>query len=82
LAGLALWLSPANPKGVALLFVWSCLLLGATCFGAPETPYRYLHPFSFMGLAATAVLFDKLAGFSFRPASWRAASSVPMDNLC
>jgi hypothetical protein len=82
LAGLALWLNPANPKGVALLFIWSCLLLAATCFGAVESPYRFLHPFSFTSLAATAVLFDKLAGFSFRPASWRAASSVPMDNLC
>jgi len=62
LAGLALWQRPANPKGVALLFFWSCLLLAATCLGGVETAYRYLHPFSFMSLAAAAVLSETLVG--------------------
>lgn len=61
---LAWWLSPANPKGVALLFVWSCFLLTATCLGAVQPAYRFLHPLSFTGLAATAVLFERWARFN------------------
>lgn len=62
LAGLGLWLRPANPKGVALLFFWSCLLLAATCLGGIQASYRYVHPFSFMSLAAAAVLCETLIG--------------------
>jgi hypothetical protein len=60
LAGLALWLGPANPRGTALLLGWNCLLLAATCFGAVSTVYRYLHPFSFTALAAAAILCEIL----------------------
>jgi hypothetical protein len=56
LTGAAWWLSPANPKGMALLFFWSVLLLAAICFGAVDNPYRYLHPYSFTALASAAVL--------------------------
>jgi hypothetical protein len=58
LTGLALWMNPANPQGAALLFVWTGLLLAASCLGAVESAYRYLHPFSFTGLVAAAMLLD------------------------
>jgi hypothetical protein len=59
LGGLAFWLSPANQKApAALLLVWSWLLLAATCVGAVESEYRYLHPFSFTGVVALAVLVE------------------------
>jgi hypothetical protein len=58
--GLALWMNPANPQGAALLFVWTCLLLAASCLGAVEASYRYLHPFSFTGLAAAAMVLDRM----------------------
>jgi hypothetical protein len=57
-AGLAAWLSRKNRTGVTFLFAWSCLLLAATCLGGIEHCYRFLHPFSFTGLAALAVLLD------------------------
>ena len=57
LGAIALWRCPRNQKAqVALLLVWGCLLLTASCLGALESAYRYLHPFSFTGLAAVAVL--------------------------
>ncbi len=64
LAAIALWLSwrqhkEASPT-LALFVVWSCLLLVATCLGAGESVYRYLHPFSFIGLAAVAFIADAL----------------------
>jgi hypothetical protein len=62
LSGVAWWLAPGNPEGPALLFVWSCLLLAATCLGASDSPYRYLHPFSFTGLAGVAILCEKAFG--------------------
>lgn len=57
LGGLAAWLNRGS-RGVAFLFAWSCLLLAATCLGTVELAYRYLHPFSFTGLAAVAVLLE------------------------
>jgi hypothetical protein len=60
LTGAALCLSPVNPKGIALLFFWSVLLLAATCFGGVASAYRFLHPFSFTALASIAVLCDKV----------------------
>jgi hypothetical protein len=59
LTGSALCLSPANPKGLTLLFFWSVLLLAATCFGGIDSAYRFLHPFSFTALASAAVLCEK-----------------------
>jgi hypothetical protein len=53
--------SPANRRGAGLLFLWSELLLAATLFGETEPVFRYLHPFSFTGLAATAILGEALA---------------------
>jgi hypothetical protein len=64
LAGFAMWLSRANRPGVAVLLLWPCLSLTAMCFGADGSPYRYLHSFSFTGLAAAAVLCETLAGRS------------------
>jgi hypothetical protein len=58
LGGLAAWLSRKNRTSVAFLFAWSCLLLAATCLGGIEHSYRFLHPFSFTGLAALAALLD------------------------
>jgi hypothetical protein len=60
LACLALWLGPANPGGTGLLLGWTCLVLTATCLGANESAFRYLHPFSWTGLAAAAVLCEIL----------------------
>ena len=64
LAAIALWLSWRQHKEafptLALFVVWSCLLLVATCLGAGESVYRYLHPFSFIGLAAVAFIADVL----------------------
>ena len=62
LAGFAMWLSPANRPAVAVLLLWTCLSLTAMCFGAVESPYRFLHSFSFTGLAAAAVLCETFAG--------------------
>jgi hypothetical protein len=63
LTGLAWWLSPPYSKGAAFLFFWNCLLMAATCFGAVQDAYRYLHPFSFTGLAATAILLEAAAAW-------------------
>ena len=60
LTGLAWWLAPANRPGLALLCFWSCLLLIATCLGGVGPEYRFLHPFSFTGLAAVAALAEVL----------------------
>lgn len=51
------WLRSPEEKALAVLFWWSLLLLGASCFGV-EAAYRFLQPFSFTGLAATAVLIE------------------------
>lgn len=58
LALLVLWLKPPYPEGTALLLGWDVLLLAATCFGAAESAYRYLHPFSFTAIAAAAMLCE------------------------
>lgn len=64
LAALALWLSrteePAVFRTLALFLLWSCCLLISTCMGASEASYRYLHPFSFIGLAAAAFVAEWL----------------------
>jgi len=57
---IAAWnFGPVNRRGLAFLASSACLILVATCFGATETVYRYLHPFSFFGLAALAVLAQR-----------------------
>ena len=58
LAGLAAWLSRDSRRAVGFLFAWSSLLLASTCLGAVEHCYRFLHPFSFTGIAAVAVLAE------------------------
>lgn len=64
LAAMALCLKPSASwqasLAAALFLVWSCLVLVATCLGAVESMYRYLHPLSFTGLAAAAFLVEKL----------------------
>jgi hypothetical protein len=61
LAGLAFWLRPANRRGMSFLFLWTLLLLASTCLGSSDSPFRYLHPFSFVGLASAAILAETLA---------------------
>ncbi len=76
LAGLlALWLSPpAQRPGARLLAGSSCLLLLATCLGATDSVFRYLHPLSFTGLAAMAMLWEE----ALRARSPRTPSPPPM----
>ena len=66
LAAIALWLSRGSSTFLtqAFSFIWSCALLAATCLGSDDS-YRYLHPFSFTGLVAAALLVEK---FTSRPA--------------
>jgi len=63
LAGLGLWMRPRDNRTAslmaALFFLWSWLLLIATCLGTPVV-LRYLHPFSFTGLAGAAFLAEKM----------------------
>lgn len=63
-AALALWLSRGEERVVfrtlALFFLWSSCLLVSTCMGASEASYRYLHPFSFIGLVAIAFIAEWL----------------------
>ncbi|HEY3840391.1 MAG TPA: hypothetical protein VGL72_27655 [Bryobacteraceae bacterium] len=58
LGGLAAFVTRRDRTGVMFLFAWSGLLLASMCIGGIEHCYRYLHPFSFTGLAAVAVLLD------------------------
>lgn len=58
LSGMAALLTRRNGTGAAFLFAWGCCLLTATCLGGVEYCYRFMHPFSFTGLAAVAVLFE------------------------
>jgi hypothetical protein len=64
LGAIALWLSWREQREaastLALFLVWSCLLMTATCLGAVDSVYRYLHPFSFTGLAAAAFIAEIL----------------------
>jgi hypothetical protein len=76
LAGIALLLPPWDGKGsvyAALFFVWSWLLTAATVMGAVAYAYRFLHPFSFLGIAGTTFLAEKIA--SERRAARRGATS-------
>ncbi|MGA2211827.1 MAG: hypothetical protein ABSH31_01025 [Bryobacteraceae bacterium] len=64
LGAIALWLSWKEQREafptLALFFLWSCILLVATCLGAVAASYRFLHPFSFTGLAAAAFMAEIL----------------------
>jgi hypothetical protein len=64
LSAIALWLGWWRLREtfptLALFLLWSCLLLVATCLGAHESMYRYLHPFSFTGLVAVAFIAEIL----------------------
>jgi len=53
-----------------LFLLWSCLLMIATCMGAVQSAYRFLHPFSFIGLAGAALFVDGL---------WRRAAGLTSD---
>jgi len=67
---LALWNRGVDFVSAAWLAGWSLLLMSATCLGAGEVVYRYLVPFSFTGLAATAAVAEawgKLAGTRHEP---------------
>ena len=72
LIGLAAWLS--GPRGTrratAWLAFWSGLLIAAPCFMIPIGP-RHLHPLAFAGIAALAILLDRLLSLSVahRPAA-------------
>jgi len=63
LAGWGLWMRPRDDRSASLMaglfFLWSWLLLIATCLGTPVA-LRYLHPLSFTGLAGAAFLAEKL----------------------
>ena len=56
LMGLAMYLDRDNQRGAVFLFAWTWLSLIAMCLGASEPAFRYLHPFSFTGLAAVGML--------------------------
>jgi hypothetical protein len=62
LAAIALWLSWRAQREasstLALFLLWSCFLIMASCLGAVTASYRFLHPFSFIGLAAAAFIAD------------------------
>jgi polyferredoxin len=55
---LTLWSKAVNFRAAVALFVWSVLVMTATSLGSSEVVYRYLHPFSFTGLAAAAALVE------------------------
>jgi hypothetical protein len=67
LAVIALWMSRKNHtfRTQAFFFLWSCSLLAVTCLGSDDS-YRYLHPFSFTGVIAAALLVEIVTS---RPAS-------------
>ena len=74
---LILWSKAVPIRGSAPLVVWSFLLLTATCLGAGEVAYRYLHPFSFTGLAVAAAILEtslvrRVSGGKRRPNGDRA----------
>jgi hypothetical protein len=75
LAAIALWLSRGSPTFLTqvFFFFWSCALLAATCLGSDDS-YRYLHPFSFTGLIAAALLVEI---FTSRPALRPSGSALP-----
>ena len=52
--------APARVRlAIGLLTLWSALLIAVTCLTTPAQ-VRYLHPLSFTGLAAVAVLAERL----------------------
>jgi hypothetical protein len=77
LAAIALWLSRGSPAFLtqAFFLLWSCALLAATCLGSDDS-YRYLHPFSFTGLIAAALLVEI---FTSRPALRPSGSALPQS---
>lgn len=57
-----LWLGTADSRGAsALIFLVGTLLMAATSLAAADTVFRYLHPYSFTGILALAILLDALA---------------------
>ncbi len=57
---IAAWAAgPVNRPGLALLSISACLIFACVCFGAVEASYRFLHPYSWFGLAALAVLAQR-----------------------
>lgn len=58
---IALFLESANRKAVLFIFTWVCLVFAATCLGAVESLPRYLHPFSFLGIAGAGVIGEMIA---------------------
>lgn len=71
LMGMAMYLNRGNKPAGLFLFAWTWLLLMATCLGASEPMFRYLHPFSFTGLAAAGMLAEawiRRIGLSPKPA--------------
>src|SRR5580704_12372567 len=64
LVAIALWLSWRDQKEasptLALFLLWSCFLILASCLGAVAASYRFLHPFSFTGLAAVTFIAEVL----------------------
>ena len=51
---------PENRRGLALLSLSAFLIFASVCFGAVEASYRFLHPYSWFGLAALAVLAQRV----------------------
>ena len=64
MAAVGLWSHPRERGdtllAAAFLLIWSCLVITSACLGAVEAVYRYLHPLSFTGLAAAALLSEEL----------------------
>jgi hypothetical protein len=65
------WLNRQYSQAIAwpaaLFLLWSCLLMVATCMGAVQSAYRFLHPFSFIGLAGVALFAEGLLPSAHRP---------------
>jgi len=67
-------LAPARVRlAIGFLTLWSALLIAVTCLTTPAQ-VRYLHTLSFTGLAAVAVLAERLLRLPFVPS--KAAQSV------
>jgi len=61
--------APASVRpAIGFLTLWSALLIAVTCLTTPAQ-VRYLHPLSFIGLAAVAVLAEGWLRFVRLPAT-------------
>jgi len=74
----ALLAKPANLRGVALLFVWTCMLQFATCIGIQIVTTRYMHPFSFTSLIGAALLCESLLSGIRKPSLVSTAAAAPV----